>query len=163
MTAKLTALIGTAVRLPFTLFDVCGITPLSGEVDGDFTKTIFRDGTDETGLITVTITEIGSTGRYYAEFTPDARGLWLVSAIHDDTEVAFGCYVDVGLFDTVETLRKETSNRNEIDLTAQEEIAYDDDGTTVIQRWPLETDGGEAVVTQFGVQTKRKPPILPRP
>jgi len=163
VTAKLTALIGAAVNLPFTLFDVDGITPLTGEADVDFTKTLFRDSADETGSIPVSITEIGATGRYYAEFTPDARGLWFVNAIHADTEVAFGCYVDVGLFDTVETLRKETSNRNELDFATQEEIAYDDDGTTIIQRWTLETDGGELVTTQVGVQTKRKVPTLPRP
>jgi hypothetical protein len=160
MSASQTALVDTAVSIPFPVFDVDGITPLTGLVNGDFAKTVFRDGTDETGSITVTVSEIGSTGTYVAVFIPDARGLWLVTASYD--EAVYGCYIDVGLFDTVETLRKETSNRNEIDFSAQEEVAYDDDGTTIVQRWPLETDGGESVTTQLGVQTKRKPPILPR-
>ena len=46
------------------------------------------------------------------------------------------------------------------DLTAQELVSYDDDGTTPFRRWPLETDAGEPVVTGSGVQTKRKVSIL---
>lgn len=50
--------------------------------------------------------------------------------------------------------------RLEMDFTAQELIAYDR-SDNVLQRWPVETDGGENVTTQLGVQTKRKQPILP--
>jgi len=53
-----------------------------------------------------------------------------------------------------------SKNRLEIDFTAQELVLYADDGTTVAQRWPLESNGGEDVATQFGVQTKRKAPLL---
>lgn len=54
--------------------------------------------------------------------------------------------------------RKAATNRLEVDFTAQDLILYDDDGTTPIRRWPLETDVGpaEPVTTAAGVQTKRK-------
>ena len=51
-------------------------------------------------------------------------------------------------------------NRLEIDLTAQELILYADDGVTPLRRWPLETDGGENLVTSAGVQTKRRASII---
>ncbi len=57
----------------------------------------------------------------------------------------------------VSDIRKTLENREEVDLVAQELISYEDDGTTVRRRWPLETDGAEPVATATGVQTKRKP------
>ncbi len=158
---KLTALVNQEVKVPFTVVDQVDGSPSSGLTDTDFTKIVVQDDTDRTSAITLTITEIGTTGRYYASFTPDARGLWLLSA-QDPSGGIYECSVDVGMYNSVETLRKETSNRHEIDLTAQEEIAYDDDNVSIIQRWPLDTDGGESVTTNLGVQTKRGAPILPR-
>jgi len=162
MSAPLTALINTEVKLQFAVFDVDGITPLSGLLDGDFiNKVVLRDETDQTGSITLTVTEIGSTGKYVASFTPDARGLWYVEATAPSEDV-FGCHVDVGLFNSMETLRKETSNAHEVDIDTQEEIAYDDDGVTPVQKWDLATKGGEDVNTQLGVQIRRGPAKLPR-
>lgn len=51
-------------------------------------------------------------------------------------------------------------NKKVVNFGTQELELYDETGTVVIQRWPLETDGGEAVSTQFGVQTVREVPIL---
>lgn len=51
-------------------------------------------------------------------------------------------------------------NRLEVDFAAQELILYEDDGTTELRRWPIETDGAEAVATASGVQTKRKPSVI---
>ena len=53
--------------------------------------------------------------------------------------------------------RKMVANRLEVDLTAQQLVLYEDDGVTVAWRADLETDGGEDVATQLGVQTKRLP------
>ncbi len=57
-------------------------------------------------------------------------------------------------------LKKVLLNRYEVDFTSQEAVLYDDDGTTVLQRWDLDTDGGENVTTSTGVQTKRSAPKL---
>lgn len=162
MSSPLTALVNTAVKLPFAVFDYDGTTPLSGLVDGDFTpKTVLRDDVDESGSVTLTVTEVGSTGKYVAEFTPNARGLWYVEVTTPLGDV-FGDHIDVGLFDSMETLRLETSNAHKIDLGTQEEIAYGDDGITPVQKWDLFTSGGEPVSTQTGVQIRRGPPKLPR-
>jgi hypothetical protein len=157
---KLTALVNQEVKIPLTVVDQVDGSPLSGLLDGDFSKLLLRDDVDESGAVTVTVTEVVS-GRYSVAFTPNARGLWMVSIETPDGSI-YEFRVDVGLFNTVETVRKETSNRHEIDFGAQEEIAYDDDGVTPIQRWPLTTDGGESVTTQHGVQTRRGNPLLPR-
>lgn len=58
------------------------------------------------------------------------------------------------------TARKLATNRLEVDFTAKELIQYDDDGTTVLQRWALTTNLGEDISTALGVQTKRGAPIL---
>ena len=65
-----------------------------------------------------------------------------------------------GLFASVETVRKIVDNRLEVDLTAQELVLFDDDGTTPLKRWPLETDAAEPVTTVVGVQTKRKVSVI---
>ena len=56
--------------------------------------------------------------------------------------------------------RQINDNRLEVDIAAQQLILYDDDGITVIRRWPLGTDGGEDVATANGVQTKRLPSTI---
>jgi len=61
---------------------------------------------------------------------------------------------------SIELIRKLEGNRQEVDIDAQEFVLYDDDGTTVLQRWPLATHGGESVKTASGVQTKRGAPLL---
>jgi len=57
--------------------------------------------------------------------------------------------------------RKMLTNRYEVEFGAQRLVLYDDDGLTPIVTQPLETDGGEPVVTSEGVQTKRKVPGFP--
>lgn len=61
----------------------------------------------------------------------------------------------------VETLliRKVVFNRLEVNVSTQELVMYDDDGTTILHRWPLATTGGEPVQTTMGIQTKRGPPL----
>ena len=56
--------------------------------------------------------------------------------------------------------RKLMSNRMEVDITGQQLVAYDDDGTPVLYSWPLDTDAGEDVTTALGVQTKRLAPTV---
>lgn len=58
-----------------------------------------------------------------------------------------------------EVARKILHNRLEVDFTAQELVLYNDDGTTVYLRWPLDTDSGENVQVVTGAQTKRGAPV----
>jgi len=53
----------------FTVFDTDGVTPLTGQA-GSCTSSLRKNGA--TTAESVTIGEIGSTGRYYASFTPTA-------------------------------------------------------------------------------------------
>lgn len=159
----LTAGINELLKIPFFVTDVDGISPLTGLTNSSFTKVLIREDTVEPGPITVS--EIGS-GYYWAEFTPDAKGLWYAT-ITTPAQDVFAEEVLVGEYnalDVAATLRKTSINRLEVNLATQELVLYDDDGTTIKQRWPLETNvgpPGDPVTTQPGVQTKRKPPILP--
>ena len=54
--------------------------------------------------------------------------------------------------------RKALRNRLEVDFGLQQLVLYDDDGTTVLTRWALSTDGAEPVATATGVQTRRGVP-----
>lgn len=160
----LTAGINELLKIPFFVTDVDGISPLTGLTNSSFTKVLIREDTVEPGPITVS--EIGS-GYYWAEFTPDATGLWYAT-ITTPAQDVFAEEVLVGEYNALDVaaiLRKTSINRLEVNLATQELVLYDDDdGTTIKQRWPLETNvgpPGDPVTTQPGVQTKRKPPILP--
>jgi hypothetical protein len=87
--------IGDTVELQFPVFDIDGITLVSGLTDGQFTKVLLRDATDQSGSVTTTISEIGTTGHYVATFSPDANGLWFVEVTTPQDDF-FGCYVQVG-------------------------------------------------------------------
>lgn len=159
----LTAGINETLKVPFYVTDVDGISPLTGLANASFTKALVRE--DALSAQPLTVSEIGS-GYYYAEFTPDQTGLWYATVLTPAQDM-FACDVLVGeydLLDAVAVLRKTAINRLEVNLSTQELVLYDDDGTTIRQRWPLETDNGppgDTVTTQAGVQTKRKAPILP--
>jgi hypothetical protein len=92
--SAISASVGELVQIQFFVFDVDGITPLTGLVDGDFTKTLLLD--DATSAVTVTVTEVGATGRYVVDFTPTAAGLWYVDVVLPDTEAVWACNVEVG-------------------------------------------------------------------
>lgn len=56
----------------FEVYD-SGSSPVTGLVNGDFTKLLAKNGTNDG--TTVTVAEVG-TGRYYVTFTPATTGLW---------------------------------------------------------------------------------------
>ena len=60
----------------------------------------------------------------------------------------------------LQLLHRIGKNRMEVDIDAQQLVLYDDNGTTVLQRWNLATKGGEPVKTATGVQVKRGAPLL---
>lgn len=153
---------GQPVSIPFFVYDVDGVTPVTGLLNAAFTKTLIANGV--ISAQPVVVNEIGS-GFYTIDFTPNAIGLWDVTVKTPEEEI-WGCAVQVGEYHPHESLSKvqKTSwNRLEVDLVAQELVLYDDAGTVIIQRWPLQTDAGmpgDPVATQPGVQTKRKKPLL---
>ena len=63
---------GETRQLFFIVFDSDGITPKSGYVDGDFTKTLIFNTSSSS--LTMTITEIDSSGVYMLSYTPDVIG-----------------------------------------------------------------------------------------
>ena len=158
----LTAGIGDIVRVPFFVTDIDGVTPYPGLPNTSFTKTLVFE--DTLSAVTMVVDEIGG-GHYYAEFVPDANGTWAVFVITPVQDI-YNDDVLVGEYDireAVALIQKTAINRLEIDFASQELILYDDDGTSVKQRWDLETDAGpppDPVTTHTGVQTKRKVPKL---
>lgn len=89
----ISASVGELVQIQFPVFDIDGITPLSGLDDSDFSKLLLVDDTES--AVTMTITEIGTTGRYYMEFTPDVVGLWY-SEVETPVEDVFADQTEVG-------------------------------------------------------------------
>ena len=168
-------------RTHFPVFDVDGVTLVTGLLDAAFTKLLFKDAAADATVVTVT--EIGATGIYEATFTPATAGLWFLQVTTPNDDV-FGEQFEVGssvIADkawsvdprgagptafpaagrVLDRIRVYLTNRNEIDFTNQRLVAYEDDGLTVAQRWDLETDAGAPnnVVVQAGAATKRKDPL----
>lgn len=67
--------ISVLLRSEFDVFDSSN-NPVTGLVDGDFTKLLSLNGANS--LIVVTVTEVGN-GRYQANFTPNANGYWVLT------------------------------------------------------------------------------------
>ena len=93
--------VGDTVSLAFTVFDVDGITPLAGLVDGDFTKLLVLGNVVQPNAVTVTETP-GAAGTYTVSFTVDQPGAWYVE-LRADTfdEHVFGGYVQAGVLASV--------------------------------------------------------------
>jgi len=89
----LQASVGELVQIQFPVFDVDGLTPVTGYVDGDFIKTLLVDNVVATP--TMTVVEIGATGHYVMEFTPDGDGLWYAQ-VQTPIEDVFADQVEVG-------------------------------------------------------------------
>jgi len=70
----ITAVVGELLRIHFPVFEEDGLTPSPGLPDSAFVKTLVRDTV--ASVVPVTVTEVGSTGRYFAAFTPDQIGRW---------------------------------------------------------------------------------------
>jgi hypothetical protein len=91
--SALTAPIDAPVQIQFAAFDADGITPLTGQLDGDFTKLLLVD--DAVSANPVTVTEVvGAAGHYVVEFTPDALGLWYVK-VGTEVDEFYACHIQV--------------------------------------------------------------------
>jgi hypothetical protein len=85
--------VGELVQLQFPVYDVDGITPLSGLPNGSFGKTLLKGAA--VSPVVLSVSEVGATSKYVASFTPDADGLWYVEATTPVDDV-YSCYVQVG-------------------------------------------------------------------
>ena len=91
----------------------------------------------------------------------DDAGHTVESSIHLRAQDTFvGDQGVIALQSSLETLRKESTNREEVNFITSKIEAYDDDGLTVIQRWPVTDNDDNAVVAQPGAITKRGAPEL---
>lgn len=70
--------VSTTARVHFTVYDSSDAV-VTGLGDGDFTKRLAKDGSNDT--TTVTIAEIAN-GRYTATFTPGSTGVWYLLITH---------------------------------------------------------------------------------
>jgi hypothetical protein len=61
----------------------------------------------------------------------------------------------------LDRVRVYVTNRNRVNFTTQEQEAFEDDGTTPAQRWPVTTQGAELVTRQFGIASERGDPLDP--
>lgn len=84
---------GALLSLQFPAFDVDGITPVSGLLDVNFGRFLAVD--DAASAVVAVVSEIGATGRYVIEFTPNADGLWYVEVTTPEEDV-FTFEVQVG-------------------------------------------------------------------
>lgn len=89
----LNASVGEFVQIQFPAFDIDGITPMTGLADGDFSKLLLLDNT--VSAVTITVSEVGSTGRYVMSFTPNGDGLWYAEVTTTVDDI-FADQVEVG-------------------------------------------------------------------
>jgi hypothetical protein len=67
--------VSVLARGDFSVYDSSN-APVTGLVNGDFTKLLSKDGVSDATVVTVT--EI-ATGRYTATFTPASTGIWTLT------------------------------------------------------------------------------------
>jgi len=92
----------------FPIWDIDGITKLSGLTSLDFNVIIYRDAVPQPGH-PFTISEIGSSGEYKFDFTPDALGYWVTEVTYYglDGQNWVGEYtVQVDTFDDLYSMMK---------------------------------------------------------
>lgn len=73
--------IGVPASGQFPIWDIDGITKLSGLVPADFNVIIYRDAVPQSGH-SFTIAEIGSSGEYKFTFTPNVIGYWVTEVTY---------------------------------------------------------------------------------
>lgn len=81
MSTYRTSKVGEAFFSVLTVFDADGVTPVSGQVPGDFTVRFSLNAAPVTGL-TYSLSEVGTTGDYVIQVPGGfpSKGLWAVTA-----------------------------------------------------------------------------------
>ncbi|MHA2429049.1 MAG: hypothetical protein ACXADB_13600 [Candidatus Hermodarchaeia archaeon] len=129
---------GELTRLHFTLFQEDGITPESGKVDGDFDKLLILE--DSVDVLSSTVTEVGSTGVYFLEFTPNDEGWWYVKVTCDDVETVHSCWLKVGPIGAPQGYLINEAHMN---------VAYDESTTIIYMEVWLDRNGQSIPATDL--------------
>ncbi len=128
----ITGRVNNEITCYFPIIGNDGVTRVSGRA-AECVHNLWYNGM--TSLTPVVISEIGTTGEYYARFTPDAVGLWRLE-ITDP----FGSIwaEDIGISDAdIDLIWQYESGRWRIDHTTNEMIFYMQDGVTELMRYRL--------------------------
>jgi len=127
---------------------------ITGLTSGDFTIKLYNpSGSEVSGSITVTITELGN-GLYRTNFTPNALGNWTL-LITNATHFPYGktenysCinYLNDDIGVIVELIKQYNAGRWRIDTTTNKMYFYKDDNSTVIAVFDLKDENGNPSVT----------------
>jgi len=130
----------------FIVFDSDGKTPLTGQA-GSCTSSLRKNGAAASE--TVTIAEIGSTGRYVASFTPLAVGSYHLSVTCPDDRVQGESFeVEAADLDSLDTkitfIHNIEGGRWKIDTSTNKMIFYEDDNVTEVATFTLKDADGVA-------------------
>lgn len=122
----------------FTVLDFAN-NPVTGLIQSDFTIFLYDpDGTEVSGTIPVTITEMGN-GDYTSSFTPNKKGNWYLKIIHP-------IYFSWGKAGTIEIFERNFDNLA-LESTSQNIYNY---LTTYLPGIQTETDKIPAILAQLG-------------
>lgn len=130
---------GDTHYMEFIVFDTDGVTPLTGQA-GSCTSSLRKNGAAATE--TVTIAEIGSTGRYTASFASVTAGQFHLSVTCPDDRVQGEHFeVEDADLDSIATdvtfAKNMLGGRWKIDRTAKTMTFYEDDNTTIVATFSL--------------------------
>jgi hypothetical protein len=78
--------LGTTILDQFPIYEPDGWTKITGETA--FSVTLWVDGVPR--VVAYTIAEIGTSGEYVFEFTPDVPGKWVTEVGVDATQAVYG-------------------------------------------------------------------------
>ena len=135
------------VKIDTVLYDEFAVVdaddnPVTGLVNGDFTKELYNpSGTEVSGIVTITISELGN-GLYRVSFTPNVIGEWALNIFNatyftggksENYQCVTGVVMDI--FDLEYGRWKIVSNQM---------IFYKPDGISEIARFDLKDLAGNA-------------------
>ena len=137
------------VKIDTVLYDELAVVdssdnPVTGLVDGDFTKGLYNpSGTEVSGTVTVTISELGD-GLYRVSFTPNVVGEWALTVFNatyftGGQSMNYQCVVGV-----VMDIYKIEYGRWKV--VGDQMIFYGEDGLTAIVTFDLKDLSGVATM-----------------
>ncbi len=137
---------GDTYYMEFIVFDTDGITPLTGQAGG-CTSSLRKNGAAASE--TVTIAEIGSTGRYTASFASVAAGQFHLSVTCPDNRVQGEHFevedADLDSMQADVTFIKDIEGGGwKIDVATNKQTFYEDDNETEVAVFSLKDKDGSA-------------------
>lgn len=143
------------VKDQISVYDDTGVAKISGLtlVGGDFTVTVWLDGVPD--ALPVSITEIGVSGEYLVEFTPNLEGTWIVEVVVNPIQEAFKITAVAGGAVDLSTIL--TQNDRILGLLHNNSIldnqTYDSQGQLLTARLRIFDDAVNVPVTPGGSET----------